>query len=84
MSETADTETIKKAYHELAKKLHPDKQGLKDGKTPAADLEGIDFTVIQEAYTTLIDPIKKKSMTLYSPKLNGKKDLEVKVNNQLV
>ena len=64
VSETADTETIKKAYHELAKKLHPDKQGLKDGKTPAADLEGIDFTVIQEAYTTLIDPIKKKEYDL--------------------
>ena len=69
VSEGADSETIKKAYHELARKIHPDKRGLKDVKMPATGLEEVDFTVIQEAYATLIDPVKKKEydITLSEP-----------------
>jgi curved DNA-binding protein CbpA len=52
VNENAGHEDIRRAYRELAKKLHPDKnQGNKKAEEA--------FKEIQEAYSTLSDPVKR-------------------------
>ncbi len=53
----ADARAIKKQYHKLALKYHPD-------KNPAASAERR-FTKISEAYSVLSDPKKRKLYDLY-------------------
>jgi curved DNA-binding protein CbpA len=52
---TADTDTIKKSYFKLAKLHHPDIAG---GDGPTDD--GIDFKLINEAFSVLSDPVKRR------------------------
>jgi len=62
----ADQETIKQAYHSLARKYHPDKQKRKSTttETNVTGLGDIEFTLIQEAYETLINPVLRKEYDL--------------------
>lgn len=53
----ADDEAIKKAYHKLAMKWHPDKN-----KSPEAQVK---FQEIGQAYSVLSDPEKKKVYDMY-------------------
>ena len=54
VSENADKSEIKKAYRKLAIKYHPDKN--------PEEQAAFKFKKIQEAYETLSDDGKKKSM----------------------
>ena len=53
LKRNASLDEIKKAYRQLAKKWHPDKNG---GSLEAED----NFKKISDSYTILSDPIKKK------------------------
>jgi curved DNA-binding protein CbpA len=57
---TADTGAIKKAYFKLAKLHHPDIAG---GGNVAAEGEdaAVDFKLINEAFATLNDPVKRRA-----------------------
>jgi len=52
---TADQEAIKKAYFRLAKLHHPDVAGT------AKNSDGIDFKQINEAFSVLSDPVKRRA-----------------------
>lgn len=51
---TADLDTIKKAYFKLAKLHHPDVAGNGDSG------DGVDFKLINEAFSILSDPVKRR------------------------
>ncbi|MCA9386058.1 molecular chaperone DnaJ [Candidatus Dojkabacteria bacterium] len=53
VSKSADKKEIKKAYRQLAKKYHPDKNKAEDAETK--------FKEVQEAYDTLSDEQKRKA-----------------------
>jgi len=60
VSKTATPEEIKKAYHKLARKFHPD---LNPGDKKAEE----QFKEVQTAYDVLSDPDKRKKYDLYGP-----------------
>ena len=51
---TADNDTIKKAYFKLAKLHHPDVVGESAGK------DGVDFKLINEAFSVLSDASRRR------------------------
>jgi len=51
---TADADAIKKAYFKLAKLHHPDVAGETTGKG------GVDFKLINEAFSVLSDPVQRR------------------------
>jgi curved DNA-binding protein CbpA len=55
---TASEEIIKKAYFSLAKLYHPDISS--QNSSSDGDDSTVDFKLINEAYQTLIDPIKRR------------------------
>ena len=60
VSKTASAEEIKKAYRQLAKKLHPDvNPGDKEAEAK--------FKEVNEAYEVLSDDQKRALRTLHSP-----------------
>ncbi|MEF9427474.1 MAG: DnaJ domain-containing protein, partial [Candidatus Mariimomonas ferrooxydans] len=61
VSSDADERTIKKAYHALAKKYHPDVSTTKD--MPVASEK---FKLIKEAYDTLKDKDLRKNYDKYT------------------
>jgi len=54
---TASEEAIKKAYFSLAKMYHPDIAANAEDK---ARQDGVDFKLINEAYSVLSDPVKRR------------------------
>ncbi len=61
VSHTADTETIEKVYHILAKRYHPDNKGTGDINK---------FSEITSAYKTLKDPEKRAAYNVRYENLN--------------
>ena len=59
VQQDADLETIKHAYHDIAKKNHPDKQ-KQNNMANITGVGEIDFSLITEAYEVLQDPVKRK------------------------
>jgi curved DNA-binding protein CbpA len=56
---TASDDVIKKAYFSLAKMYHPDIAGQEKSEQ---DNDGaIDFKLVNEAYNTLIDPVRRRA-----------------------
>src|SRR5579863_2343091 len=60
ISKTADPQTIKKAYHQLSLKCHPDR--LDDNNKQAGEEK---FKEINQAYEVLSDPEKRKIYDKY-------------------
>ena len=63
VQQDADLETIKHAYHDIAKKNHPDKQ-KQNNMANITGVGEIDFSLITEAYEVLQDPVKRKEYDL--------------------
>lgn len=68
ISEDATPKEIKKAYHRLAKKYHPD---LNPNDSQAKDM----FIKITEAYNMLLDPQKQRKTRLYRRRTITEEDL---------
>jgi len=62
---TADTDAIKKAYFKLAKLHHPDITG---GSKPS---DGVDFKLINEAFSVLSDPVKRREFDVQLKQRTG-------------
>ena len=56
---TASEDAIKKAYFNLAKLCHPDVVG-KGGAESDTTRGGVDFKMVNEAYSVLSDPVKRR------------------------
>src|SRR5688572_27288256 len=61
---TATTDEVRKAYHTLAKRHHPDRFAPGEEKRKAEEL----FTAMTEAFNVLTDPVRRKE---YDEKLRG-------------
>ena len=66
---TADEDTIKKAYFKLAKLHHPDVAAKSD--TAETDDRGIDFKLINEAFSVLSDRVKRSEFDQKLKKKDG-------------
>ncbi|MBI4720266.1 MAG: J domain-containing protein, partial [Chitinivibrionia bacterium] len=74
---TASESIIKKAYFSLAKLHHPDVSAKDEN---ADEGSAVDFKMVNEAYTVLIDPIKRReydeSFKRYGRTGQGKRDAD--------
>jgi curved DNA-binding protein CbpA len=61
---TASEDAIKKAYFNLAKLFHPDVVGRGSGEGVSSSSD-VDFKLVNEAYTILSDPVKRREYDEY-------------------
>jgi len=66
---TADADAIKKAYFKLARMHHPDVVGKSAAESESDDTAGVDFKMINEAFSILSDEVKR---TQFDQKLKQK------------